>query len=143
MLNSSPPLIQMASTMNWIRSRFSRWHLWTALGLWAAFSVLTLWIVSEGLDDASDKPQTVAATTLGTVLGPMTGAISRDFQSCCTRFSLSLLPYCVSGLAAGVLVQVVVPLRPVWLIPIRVTAWIAGLVVWFGGGIVSFGHALS
>ena len=129
--------------MKWMRSRFSRWHLWTALILWFLFSGLTLWMVTDGLDDADEKPLTVAATTLGTVLGPMTGAISRNYQSCCTRFSLSLLPYCLGGLVAGALAQVVVPRRPAWLLPIRVIAWIAGLVVWFGGGIVSFGHALS
>jgi len=124
-------------------ARFSRWHLWSALTIWFVFAALTLWIVSLGLDDARQHPNVVAATTVGTLLGPMTGAISRGFQSCCLAFSLSLLPWALAGLALGVAVQVFTPHAPRWLAPLRVIFWIAGLVVWFGSGIVSFGHALS
>jgi hypothetical protein len=130
-------------TSSRIASRFSLWHLWTAAALWLAFAVLTFWIASAGLDDVRDHPITVAATTLGTILGPMTGAISREFQGCCLEFSLSLAPYCLAALLLGAGVQVVVPPKPAWLAPVRVIAWLAGWLVWFGGGIVSFGHALS
>jgi hypothetical protein len=129
--------------MRWSHSRFARWHLWTVVALWLGFSGLTLWIASHGIDDSSDKPTLVFLTALGTPLGPMTGAISRGFQSCCVAFSLSLLPYCLSGLAIAVLLQLALPSGRWWSVAIRATGWIVGLVVWFGAGIVSFGHALS
>ena len=127
----------------WLLSRFSRWHAWVALVTWLAFSVLTLAIVVSALERAADRPRTVAATVAATALGPMTGAVSRDFQDCCLKFSLWLLPWCVGGLFAGVATQVVVPPHGRLTGAVRVAAWVAGLVVWFGGGIVSFAHALS
>ena len=127
----------------WLLTQFSRWHAWVAVVTWLAFSVLTLVIVLKALDRAADRPRTVAATTAATILGPMTGAVSRDFQDCCLKFSLWLLPCCFGGLVAGAATQIVVPPRG-WLTgAVRVVAWVAGLVIWFGGGIVSFGHALS
>jgi hypothetical protein len=112
-----------------------------AVALWLGFSGLTLFIVLAG--HAARRPKTLAATTAGTVLGPMTGAICRDFQGCCLRNSLMLMPWCLGGLATGVVVQLAVPGRG-WLTQsVRVVAWVAGLIIWFGGGIVSFGHALS
>jgi hypothetical protein len=127
----------------WVRSRFSRWHAWVAVALWLGFSGLTLFIVLAGLDHATQRPKTVAATTAGTVLGPMTGAICRDFQGCCLRNSLMLMPYCLAGLGAGVVVQLAVAGTGSFTRGVRVIAWVFGLIVWFGGGIVSFGHALS
>src|SRR5687767_4602769 len=129
--------------LRWLMSRFSRWHLWTALTLWLFFSGLTLWIVAENLDNASGRTYRIALTTAGTVLGPMTGAISRDFQGCCLDFSLALMPVCGGALFVALVVQLVVPPRGAWTRVCRVLAWTAGLFVWFGGGIVSFGHALS
>ena len=147
---ANPPALDYVSSPEarrprglWLPARFSRWHAWVAAVTWLAFSVLTLVIVMSALDRAADRPRTVAATTAATVLGPMTGAVSRDFQDCCLKFSLWLLPWCLGGLAAGAATQIVVPPRG-WLTgAVRVVAWVAGLVVWFGGGIVSFGHALS
>lgn len=111
--------------------------------MWVGFACLTLWIVLNGLDDAEQRPGVVAATTFGTILGPMTGAISRGGQDCCVAFSLSLLPSCLSALVAGVVAQRVTPLGALWAAVVRVAAWIVGWLAWFGGGIVSFGHALS
>lgn len=127
----------------WVASRFSRWHAWTAAALWLTFTALTFLAVMNGLDKAREHPGTVAATTAGTLLGPMTGAISRDFQGCCTEFSVSLLPWCGGALAVGVVFQILVPPRGWWRGALRLFAWVAGLFVWFGGGIVSFAHALS
>jgi hypothetical protein len=82
-------------------------------------------------------------TTAATVLGPMTGAISRDYQGCYLRFSLDLMPYCLAALGFAVAIQFVRLWPVAWTRPIRLIIWTAGLLVWFGGGIVSFGHALS
>jgi len=125
-----------------LASHFFRWHAWTAAAVWLLFTGFTFLIVMSGLDKSRERPRTVAATTAGTVLGPMTGAISRDFQGCCTEFSLLLLPWCGGGLVIGALLQLVIPPRGWWR-PIRAIAWVGGLLVWFGGGIVSFAHALS
>jgi hypothetical protein len=124
-------------------ARFSRWHGRVALALWLAFTVLTFLIVSGGSAGSAGRPLVVAKTTAGTVLGPMTGAISRNFQRCCLRFSLSLLPMCAAGLLVAFAVQLLVPPRGRWSRFLRMTAWTAGLFVWFAGGIVSFGHALG
>jgi hypothetical protein len=53
------------------------------------------------------------------------------------------MPWCLAGLAAGIAVQIAVPRRGRLSRMVRVVAWVVGLVVWFGGGIVSFAHALS
>jgi hypothetical protein len=113
------------------------------VALWLAFSGFTLFIVLEGLDHATERPKTVAASVAGTVLGPMTGAISRDFQGCCVRNSVMLMPWCLGGLAIGVAVQLAVPRRGWVTRTVRVVAWVMGLLAWFGGGIVSLAHALS
>jgi hypothetical protein len=126
-----------------LAARFSRWHAWVAIVLWLAFSVINFFAVMNGLDRASQKLGTVAATTAGTVLGPMTGAISRDFQGCCLKASLSLLPYCLGALLIGIAVQVVVPPRGAIVAAVRVAAWVTGWLAWYGGGFVSFLHALS
>ena len=130
-------------TRAFLASRFSRWHAWVAVIMWLGFTVLTFFAVLNGLDHATERPKTVALTTAGTALGPMTGAISRDFQGCCLRFSLGLVPYCLGGLVAGLVVQLAVPARGVFRGIVRVAAWVLGLLAWFGGGSVSFTHALS
>lgn len=121
---------------------FSRWHLVVAAVVWLAFTLLTFLIVVWNLDNAGQHPVRVAVTTAASVLGPMTGAISRDFQSCCLAFSLSLVPYCGGALLTGVAAQFL-PGKSAFVRGIRLLLWTGGLVVWFGGGIVSFGHALS
>jgi len=66
-------------------------------------------------------------------LGPFTGAIARHFQSCCWRFSPGLFPYCAALLLGGFGFQFVpIPRRSVEG-PIRLVAWMAGLLGWFGG----------
>lgn len=124
-------------------NHFTRWHAFVALALWLAFAALTLVIVLHGLDHAAERPLTVVATVAGSALGPMSGAISRGFQPCCLASSLSLLPSCLTALAVATALQVV------WLpdVPgvraLRLVAWGAGLLLWFGGGILSFAHALG
>jgi hypothetical protein len=133
----------VAQPRGWLASRLRRWHLWLAVAFWLAFSGLSLFIVLKGLDRAADHPRTVAATVAATALGPMVGAVSRDFQGCCLEASLSLLPYCLGGLLIGLAVQLVVRPGGWFAAIVRVVAWIAGLLMWFGGGIISFAHALS
>jgi hypothetical protein len=107
------------------------------------FSTWTWLILAAGLDDASDRPLLVAMTSICSISGPMTGAMCRDFQVCCLAFSLSLLPWCIAGLVFSAVTQLVLPPHRGVLAVLRFLGWISGLTVWFGGGIVSFIHALS
>lgn len=122
---------------------FTRRHVVILAIIWLGFTTWTFLIVSGGLDHARERPWTVVTVTIASVLGPMTGAISRGFQSCCLQASLSLLPYCSAGLAIGTLTQIVWHPQSLWQRVLRLTIWGAGIFVWFAGGILSFFHALS
>ena len=80
-----------------ITLRLGRWHMVILATLWLLFTVLTYLMVSN-----SRSPERTLLTTASTALGPMTGAICRDCQSCCLQNSLTLLPYCLAGLAVAV-----------------------------------------
>jgi hypothetical protein len=58
-------------------NNFTRWHIGIAFALWLAFAALTLVIVLNGLDQAAQRPLTVAATVVGSALGPMSGPLCR------------------------------------------------------------------
>jgi hypothetical protein len=124
-------------------NNFTRWHIGIAFALWLAFAALTLVIVLNGLDQAAQRPLTVAATVVGSALGPMSGAISRGMQPCCLAFSWSLMPLCLSALAVATAAQLVWLPEFSWMKAVRLAVWAAGLMLWFGGGIVSFAHALG
>ena len=126
-----------------LKNNFTRWHALVACALWLVFAALTLVIVLRGLDHAAQRPLTVAATVAGSALGPMSGAISRGFQPCCLAFSLSLMPICFAALAVATAVQVVWLPEVSWLRVARLVVWSAGLLLWFGGGILSLAHALG
>lgn len=132
------------SPLGWFfRNGFGTAHLLVFIAVWGPFTALTYYVADRGLDDGPEHDRAVVVTTLASITGPMVGAISRDLQGCCLEFSLWLLPYCGAFLVVGVLAQLV--RLPRWA-PIRafqLMLWLVGLLVWFGGGIVSFGHALS
>lgn len=124
-------------------ARFGIGHAVVFGVLWFGFTVLTYAAVSGGLSNASQERGLVILTTLGTISGPMTGAISRRFQGCCLQASLTLLPYAATGLLLGSLFQIApLPHRVGWQV-LRLGAWGLGWFVWFGSGIISFAHALS
>ena len=128
--------------MHPFQNHFTKAHLFVFLGIWLGFTVLTYWIAEHGIEQDSHR-KLVILTTLGTILGPMTGAISRNCQSCCLAASISLLPYCGAFLAAGTL-PLFIKLPFKWgASALRMALWIVGLLGWFLGGIVSYGHALN
>jgi hypothetical protein len=118
---------------------FSRWHLVTWLILWLLFTFLTLYATALGLSDKSY----VLPATLATVLGPMTGGISRGMQSCCLQASLSLLPYAAACVLVGTAVQFIPAPKHLAAQIVRIALWSLGWFVWFASGIVSLGHALG
>jgi hypothetical protein len=107
------------------------------------FMALTCLITNAGVDPGADHDARVIQATLGTIAGPMTGAISRGFQPCCLEFSLGVMLYCGPVLAIGLLVQFLPLPEGEWLRPFRLSLWVVGWLVWFLGGIVSFAHALG
>jgi hypothetical protein len=128
--------------MRIVENHFTRVHCYVFLGIWLCFTLLTYWIAEHGIEQYNHA-RLVFLTTCGTILGPMTGAISRDCQSCCLSASLSLVPYYGSLLVLGTVPQFVgLPFKRGASV-FRMTLWIIGIVGWFFGGIVSFGHALS
>lgn len=82
-------------------------------------------------------------TTAATLLGPFTGAIAREWQSCCAENSWGLLPWAGAELAVGLLIQVVPLPSGRWWERLRLVAWSLGWFAWFASGILSLGHALE
>ena len=109
----------------------------------SVFTLLTFLITSAGVDEGPEHNIRVLQTTIGTFAGPLTGAISRGFQSCCLRFSLTVMAYCAPVLLIGVLMQFIRLSDRKWIRVMRMTLWILSWLVWFMGGILSFLHALS
>lgn len=121
---------------------FGRVHLLTFLGFYLVFAALTFLALAGGTEsDRREYP--LIAATLGTISGPFTGAIARNFQPCCRSFSLALFPYCAAILAAGVVAQVIPLPFQRFAHPLRLVFWCVGLLGWFGGALLSFAHALS
>ena len=125
------------------RNNLTKAHLMVFACLLLIFSILTFLITNAGVDRGSEHDTRVLQTTLGTISGPLTGAISRGFQGCCLQFSLTLMAYCGPVLLIGVLAQMIGLPDKAWLRVVRMGLWGFGWLVWFMGGIVSFGHALS
>ena len=124
--------------------RFTKKHLWILVGFYITSTALSLVLLLPGsLSGHGDTLARSLTVSLVSFSGPLTGAVARGFQPCCWQFSLSLLPYCGSILGIGFLFQ---------LIPLhfgrlergfRLTTWTLGLLGWFGGVLMSFGHALG
>ncbi len=128
--------------MKMIENHLTKNHLFVFLFIWLCFTALNYWIAEHGIEQY-DHRRLVVLTTLGTILGPMTGAISRDCQSCCLNFSLSLLPYCAAFLVAGTIPLFIKFPFKLGASALRMALWIVGLLGWFLGGIFSYAHALN
>lgn len=127
--------------MRLFKNQLTPTHGYIALGFLVVFGGFTLFQVCQPKNN--EGLANIVVTTLATVSGPMVGAVARDCQSCCLKFSLSLLPWSGAFLVVGTLFQIV-PLRFQRVAKaVRLTMWCFGLLGWFGGGVVSFGHAFS
>lgn len=127
--------------MRLMANPFTRTHGYIALGFLLVFSGFTLFLVcqpknNEGVAD-------IVVTALATATGPMVGAVARNCQSCCLKFSLSLMPWSGAFLATGILFQFVPLPFHRFARALRLTMWVLGLLGWFGGGVISFAHAFS
>src|SRR6266498_5837130 len=88
---------------------FTRAHRTIFLVVWSIFALLTFAVTAMNVPHGPDNYGQVIAATIGTLAGPMPGALSRGCQSCCLRFSLRLFPY-----AGAVLLVAFVPQFPSW-----------------------------
>lgn len=130
------------SSMGCFKNNLTWSHGIVFASLLTGFTLLTFLATNAGVDQGSEHNLRVLQTTVGTITGPLTGAISRGFQGCCVRFSLTLMGFCAPVLVIGVLLQFIrLPDRK-WIRVTRVGLWTLGWLVWFLGGLLSFGHAL-
>lgn len=128
--------------MNIFQNNFSKKHIYIFLGIWILFTIATFVILCAGLD-GQNKYIFVVLTTAATFTGPMTGAIARQWQSCCTEFSLKIMMFCAPVLLFGTIFQLIkLPFKKS-AGAIRLFLWTLCLLIWFLGGILSFGHALE
>jgi hypothetical protein len=118
-----------------------RWII--AAGLMLASTALTFLIVRSGSpSELRERP--VALTTLGApVLGPFTGAVARNGQSCCLDASRRIAAVCGPILAVGVLSQFAIGGSSGARRILRLVPWTIGWLAWLGGGFVSFFHAFA
>ncbi len=128
--------------MRCVKNSLTTAHVWAFAAMLAAFTAVTLLATSTGGDKGSEHNLRVAQAMLGSITGPLTGAIVRGCQSCCLRFSLHIMAYCAPVLLLGVLAQLLCLPDRRWVRAIRMALWVLGWLVWFLGGILSFGHAL-
>ncbi len=124
-------------------NHLAKWHLKSFLWIYAADLVLLAWLAHAGLDKGGGHALRVAKTALAAIGGPMVCAVSRDFQSCCLRFSLEVMKMALPILLAGILPQFVGPRDALWLRILRPVAWVAGWMGWFILGLMSMVHAVS
>jgi hypothetical protein len=106
------------------------------------FTIANFAILCAGLD-GQDNYIYVFLTTAGTIMGPMTGAIARQWQSCCTEFSLKIMMFCAPVLLFGTIFQLIKLPFTKFASAIRFLIWFLCLLIWFLGGILSFAHALE
>lgn len=130
--------------MKLFENHFSMKHGWVFLGYLATYMMLNFFVLNAGVDQGNEHTRQVIVTTLSTISGPMTGAIARDFQGCCTRFSIRVL-LIISGptLLFGTIMQIIrLPFKRKQEV-LRMACWILGMLLWFLGGFVSYAHALE
>jgi hypothetical protein len=120
--------------------RLTKAHLLTFLILFILFAIFNLVAVT-----ANQNFGRGVLTATGTILGPLTGAISRNFQNCRLNASLGLSAYFLPVLCVGIFAQLTFKRTSVGRVgsSIRLALWIVAWALWFFSGIISFGHALS
>jgi hypothetical protein len=123
--------------MNGLLHPFTKKHAFILLGLYVPFGLLILLSMINGRESSPGKILTLPV--LGLIMGPFTGAVIRNLQSCCWSFSCSIAPYFALFLAGGLIPQFFSQLKS----SLRLALWAIGWLGWFVGIIVSFLHALS
>ncbi|MEZ6121476.1 MAG: hypothetical protein R3C28_33645 [Pirellulaceae bacterium] len=100
-------------------------------------------IVFAAVNASTKDLSTAIYTTAGSISGPFVGAIARHFQNCCFAASLHIAIRCGPILIFGIAAQFLPFGHLRWGRTLQYLAWSTGWLLWFGGGLLSFGHALS
>jgi hypothetical protein len=129
--------------MKLFKNNLSRWHLRSFLWIYVIFTILISFIAYMGIDKHDNHTALFILTTLGSISGPMVGAISREFQSCCLTFSLDVMMVAAPILFLGILLQWIRFPDKKWIRKILRGIWVFAWISWFLLGIFTFGHALS
>src|SRR5258708_6049374 len=115
-------------------NNFTCTHRTIFLLMCAVFAALTFTVTAMNVPHGPDGYGQVIWATIGTLAGPMPGALSRGCQSCCLRFSLGLFPYAGTALLVAVVPQFL-PWPPGQVgKSVRLAFWTLGLLGWFGTG---------
>jgi len=126
-----------------MKNNLTKAHLIVFAVMLIVFTVWTFLITDAGVDKCPEHNIRVLQTTAGTISGPLVGAIARGFQVCCLKCSLYIMAYCAPVLLCGIIAQFICVPNNKLLYIIQMTLWIAGWLVWFAGGTLSFFHAFS
>lgn len=127
--------------MRLIESNYTRFHAIVATVI-LALSVGIPFLQVQRSYTPDDNYWEHIAPALAVPLGPMAGAVVRDFQGCCLRASLSLLPIGFVGILLMLLPLIHLPESRLMTIN-RNTLFVLGLLTWLGCAFVSYLHALS
>lgn len=129
--------------MKIFKNNLCAWHLKSFLWIYFIFTAIIAFMAYSGIDQHHDHTKLFLQTTLGSISGPMIGAISREFQGCCLKCSLNVMKLALPILLFGTGLQFLnLPDRR-WIgIPVR-GVWICAWITWFLLGIATFGHALT
>ncbi len=127
----------------WLASHhLTKWHAIVFAGLLALFMTVTFQATGGWNNYPPSSGVHSLEATLGAITGPLTGAISRGFQSCCLKASLTLMAYCAPVLFVGCVMQFIRLPEGKLAQAVRMVAWILGWLAWFCGGLLSLVHAL-
>jgi hypothetical protein len=126
----------------WLAStNLTKTHAIVFASLLALFTMVTFQ-ATGGLNNGRQSGVHTLEATAGAITGPLTGAISRGFQSCCLRASLTVMAYCAPVLLIGLVMQFIRLPEGKLAHVMRMAFWILGWLVWFLGGLLSLAHAL-
>lgn len=129
--------------MKLFKNSLCAWHLKSFLWIYILFTAIIAFIAYSGIDRNSDHMKLFIQTTLGSISGPMVGAISRGFQGCCLKCSLNVMKLALPILTIGIGLQFLNFPDRKWIHITSRTIWVLSWVAWFFLGIATFGHALT
>ncbi len=126
--------------------RWTRAFLWTPVAMLGVFGSLTFFLTNKcltGPDGPHSREWYVWWTTIATPLGPLTGGIVRDWQSCCAANAWVLAAETGPILAAGIALQFVLRGEGRAWLRARLAIWSVAWFIWLGSGIAALGHSLE
>jgi hypothetical protein len=121
--------------MRLFSNNFTRLHAYVAGGLFLVFALLSIYCCLR----MSVPPGTTVVAALAIVSGPFTSGLIRPGVRDRWQFALTTLPFFAPFIGMGTVLQVLrLPLgRDDGVRVFHICTWMLGLLVWFGGAILS------